>query len=398
MICSDRRARRRGNAWDIDFSGRIHVDLWAFPGDSPAVNAFESGDATITPQDRLELRRARFEAQGDLPRGVSYDLDFELSEASDPEFRDLYLEWSDVPLLQTIRFGNQKRPYGLDHLNSSNFTVFLERPFIVQAFNRNNRRFGLASYGLSKSEAWNWRYGVFNLRELQSDGEYVSDHYQLEFAGRLAHTHFDACDESSYLHTAISANYAGPDGVPAPGREENQARFRTEPEARTESQWLDTGVIDGAESYGIVGVETVYNHGRLQVTGEYLNLWLGRRAGFGEAVHFHGGYLQLSYFLTPHYQPWDRRYGVIGRVRPLDERRWRPALQAAVRWSLADLTSSDIQGGVGESIAAAVNWYWTSRARLQFNCLYGRIDDRFPVDAQTAGDYATLGTRVMVDF
>mgnify|MGYP001821377860 CR=1 FL=1 len=67
--------------WSIDFAGRIHVDYWAFPGDSPGVNAFESGDPTISPQDRLELRRARFASFGDLPGDMIYKLDFELSEA-----------------------------------------------------------------------------------------------------------------------------------------------------------------------------------------------------------------------------------------------------------------------------------------------------------------------------
>lgn len=380
----------------LQFKGRIHVDLWGFPGDSPGVNAFDSGNANVSPQDRLELRRARFEAFGTLPGGIAYALDFELSEAADPEFRDLYIGWSDVPLIGTIRLGNQKRPYGLDHLNSSNFMVFLERPFVVQAFNRNNRRFGLAAYGVSEDEAWNWRWGVFNLRELQTDGVYVSDHYQLEAAGRLART-WDLGGDSSSVHSAIAGNYAQPDGVPAPGREQNQARFRTEPEARTKTAWLDTGVIDGAEAFGILGLESVVNHGQLQVAAEYLNLWLDRRAGFGDSLHFHGGYLQVAYFLTPHYQPWNRQLGTISRVEPLDGP-WRPAWQVAFRWSFADLSSDDIRGGVGESVAVAANWYWTPRARLQFNCLYGEIRDRFPVDGQTAGTYTSLGTRIMVDF
>lgn len=398
LPCVAQPSREEVPSHKINFAGRIHVDYWAFPGDSPGVNAFESGDSTISPQDRLELRRARFAAFGDLPADMIYKLDFELSEASDPEFRDLYIGWENHPLFGKLLFGNQKRPYGLDHLNSSNLNVMLERPLVVQAFNRNNRRFGLATHGLSSDEAWNWRYGLFNLRELQTDGQYASDHYQLEFAGRIARSAYDRCDESRYVHLALSGNYARPDGTPAPGREENQARFRTEPEARTDSTWLDTGVIDGADAFGIFGIENVVNFGRLQLTGEYMNLWLDREPGFGDPVHFHGGYLQLAFFLTDHYQPWDREWGVIGRVRPLAGDAWCPALQAAVRWSYADLSSDDVQGGVGETLTAAFNWYFTPRARLQMNCVYGEITDRAPVDGFTAGTFTTLGTRVMVDF
>ena len=386
----------------IEFSGRIHVDLWTFPADSPGVNAFDSGNSNITPQDRLELRRARFAAEGVLPFGTIYKLDFELSEATNPEFRDLYIGWSDLPLFGEVNIGNQKRPYGLDHLNSSNLNVMMERPFINQAFNRNNRRWGLAAYGMSENERWNWRYGTYNLKEIQTDGVYLSDHYQMEIAGRLAHTLFDPCDESRYVHLAIASNYAEPDGTPPPGREENQARFRTEPEARTRSDWLDTGIIDGAENFSILGVENVINVGRLQFTGEYMNLWLGRELGFGDSLHFHGGYLQLAFFLTDHFQPWNRRLGIIDRIEMLNQSTdpacWRRAWQLAVRWSFADLSDNDITGGVGESIAAGLNWYWTPRSRLQLNSIYGNISNRGPIDGQIEGDYVTIGTRVMVDF
>ena len=394
--------RKHSHGTTIEFSGRIHVDHWTFPTDSPGVNAFENGDSTISPQDRLELRRARFAAEGVLPFGTVYKLDFELSEASEPEFRDLYIGWDNLPLIGRLVAGNHKRPYALDHLNSSNLNVMMERPFINQAFNRNNRRFGIGTFGFSENEHWNYRIGTYNLKEIQSEGLYSSDHYQMEIAGRIARTLFNPCDESRYWHLATSANYAEPDGTPGPGEEENQARFRTEPEARTRANWLDTGVIDGASHFSLLGFESVANFGRVQLTSEYLNLWLDREVGFGDAVHFHGGYLQLSFFLTDHFQPWNRQMGTIKRIELLNQSSdpacWRRAWQLAVRWSYADLSDSDVLGGVGESIAAGLNWYWTPRSRLQMNCIYGNISDRELIDGQTEGDYTTLGTRVMVDF
>ena len=46
-------------------NGRIHLDHWAFPGDSPGVNIFENNDPTISPQDRLGFRRVRFGVKGE---------------------------------------------------------------------------------------------------------------------------------------------------------------------------------------------------------------------------------------------------------------------------------------------------------------------------------------------
>lgn len=387
----------------MQFHGRIHSDIWGYPGDSPGVNAFESGDSTISPQDRLELRRARFSLEGELLADGVYKLDLELSEASQPEFRDVYVGRKNLPIIQTFLFGNQKRPYGLDHLNSSSFNVFMERPFVVQSFNHNNRRFGIMSYGVSDDEAWNWRFGTFNLSELQRTGLYTSDHWQLEMAGRLARTISDSMDESRFVHLAVSSSYAVPDGDPAPGHARNQARFRTEPETRSASNWLDTGTIAGASQYYILGLEGVANLGRFQLTGEYMNLWLDRDSSFGDKVHFHGGYIYLAYFLTDHFQGWNHRLGIIDRVSsayPDDDDDWdhHGAWQLAVRWSFVDLTDSDIRGGVGQSIALGINYNRTPQWRIQFNCIYGDISDHVPVDGQTSGTYVTIGTRIMVDF
>ena len=294
-------------------------------------------------------------------------------------------------------------PYGLDHLNSSNFNVFLERPFIVQAFNRNNRRFGLMSYGYTDDGAWNWRYGAMNQRVIQSDGIYTSDHWQLQMVGRIARTLEDVCDASRYVHLGLASTYAVPDGTPTAGRARNEARFRTEAETRSRTQWLDTMIIDGADDYSLLATEMVVNLGSLQVTAEYMNMWLNREAGFGEAIYLHGGYVYVSYFITGHYQPWNKQRGIIGRIKPLDDRNNRAwgycnAWQLAVRWSYADLTDSDIQGGVGESITAGFNWYWTPHAKLQFNCSYIDISQHREIDGQTFGHNVILGTRVAVDF
>ncbi len=198
----------------MKLTGRIHADLWGFPHDSPGVNAFESGDPTIGPQDRIGFRRMRFGVSGDLPSNMLYKIEMEFAGGNDAEFRDAFLGWEKLPVFQTVLLGNQKRPYGLDHLNSSRYNVFLERPFVIEGFNQDARRFGLQSYGFSEDLAWNWRYGVFNLRLIQDEGNYVSDHWQSELAGRLANTFWydEGSDGRGYGHFAISGSYADPDG------------------------------------------------------------------------------------------------------------------------------------------------------------------------------------------
>jgi phosphate-selective porin OprO/OprP len=63
------------------------------------------------------------------------------------------------------------------------------------------------------------------------------------------------------------------------------------------------------------------------------------------------------------------------------------------------LTNDDIFGGVGESLTVGLNWHWNPNARMQFNFLYGNIDDREDENGGlTSTDYSIFGTRFMVDF
>ncbi|QDV75993.1 Phosphate-selective porin O and P [Botrimarina mediterranea] len=396
--------------------GRLHFDAWGFPGDSPGVNGFETGDPNVSPQDRLTIRRLRFGAEGDLPGNMLYRLDLELAGGNETEFRDVYLGWKELPVFQELLIGNQKRPYGLDHINSSRYNVFMERPSVIEAFNQDNRRLGIQSWGYTDDLGWNWRYGVFNQRIVQDEGGYVSDHWQPEVAGRLSNTLWwdEASDGRGYIHLAIAGSYANTDQNALTenfaGSGVSEARFRTRPEARTESRWYDTGVIPGADDYELLAFESVVNLGPWQLVGEQQTIWVDRIGA--EPVRFHGAYAYLSYFLTGEHVPWDRETGQLDRAHPFENfflvntcnsgvASGMGAWQVAARWSYLDTADGDIQGGRGDAITAALNWYWTPYAKWQFNYIYGDItnnDLNAPLGAPNFGDYHILGTRFQVDF
>jgi phosphate-selective porin OprO/OprP len=156
----------------------------------------------------------------------------------------------------------------------------------------------------------------------------------------------------------------------------------------------------------------------LQITGEYINTWVQRDAvdGFsGTDLHFHGGYIFASYFLTGEYIPYKRTRGTIDRVKPLENfflvercrggcgRGWG-ALALALRYDFLDVTDSDIQGGRGHAWTAGLNWYWTAYSKLQTNVVWGSIKDAgeaqfpSPTFAGIGGDFSILGMRYMIDF
>ena len=406
------------------WTGRIHTDYWAFPGTDEGANFFERGDTELAPQDRFLFRRLRLGMAGNVTETMLYKIEFDFAEGNDVAIKDAYFGFDELPVLQTLLLGNQKRPYGLDHLNSSRYNVFLERPFIVESLNPDARRYGLQSYGVSDDLRYNWRYGGFLSTDIQDTGIYLAaddpgvHHYQAEFAGRFANTIWwdEVSDGRGYAHWAISGTLAGTDGSAGA---DSTARFRTRPEARTDARWIDTGTILGAETYNIVGLESVVNVGSLQVVSEFMRASV-QRDGF-EDVSFHGAYIYFAYFLTGEHMPWDRETGQLDRIVPFENfflvrtcdggtgSGWG-AWQVALRLSYADFTDEDIRGGVAQSISPALNWWWTPYSRMQLAYSYGQIEDRYDQRIQsstglpggaigpTEGDYHIVGARFSIDF
>ena len=395
------------SASTMKVSGRIHIDYWGFPNNDPGIDLLEDNGGA-GPQTRLGFRRMRFGVAGKLSSNMLYKIEMEFAGGIASEFRDAYFGWSDLPVLQKVLIGNQKRPYGLDHLNSSRYNVFLERPWVIESFNQDARRLGIQSYGVSDDEAWNWRYGVFNQQLIQALGNHINDDLQLEIAGRIANTFWydEVSGGRGYGHWAVSHSYASPDGSNTFGT--NEARFRHRPEARTLERWLNTGRIADASFYNLHGVEGVLNFGALQLVGEGQYVQMNRTVG--SDLHFWGWYGYASYFLTGEHMPWKRSSGTLDRIKPFENfflvdtlcngsgGGWG-AWQLAARYSYADFVSNDINGGIGESVTLGLNWYWTANARMQFNYIHGRVKNaNEDLGLAVGGKYDILGARFMVDF
>ena len=386
-------------------SGRVHFDAWGFDTKDDTIADINED---LDPQNRLGFRRLRFGVKGKVRDNMEYKIEMEFAGGNNVEFRDAYLGWNDLAILQTLLLGNQKRPYGLDHLNSSRYNVFLERPFVIEANNQDARRLGLCAYGVSDNERWNWRYGVFNQRNVQGLGNYIDDHLQLEVAGRLANTlwYDEISGGRGYAHWAVSGSYGVPDPDAING---NEARYRTRPEARSSNRWLNTGRIANASDQYLLGLEGVLNIGAFSVVGEYQTVTVARDLGLSD-VDFDGGYVYVAYWLTGEHTPWERDSGTIGRTSPF-ENFWLVNLcngccdggwgawQIAGRWSKADYNDDDIFGGIGEAFTFGMNWWWSPNARVQFNYITGEITDRDTDSAGiVSGDYDIYGARWMIDF
>jgi len=404
----------------LKINGRIHADYWNFADQTPGIGFFEHPDAAAAnygadPEDRFFFRRIRLNFQGDLFDSMVYRMQIDFNTPQTGEMKDMYIGFTNLPLFGKLLIGNQKRPMGLDHLNSSRFNILIERPLVVETFKEDARRFGICSYNNSDDLVYHWSYGIFALENMVKDGKVIGDSMQLSGNARLASSPW--YDESSggrgYFHWAVSGMVARPDGdATAADTNANDGRFRTRGELRSNTRWLDTGRIAGTDWYETVGVESILNIGPLQVVGEYQSNWMQRdtvTAGTGPDLHFHGGYVYVAYMLTGEHVPYKRSSGTIDRVKPFENfflvntcndgvgGGWG-AWQIAARYSHLDLSDNDIQGGVENNATLGLVWYFTSHSSLQFNAIYGDIDNHAPVGGYSDGNFTAFGTRLRVNF
>lgn len=403
----------------FDLNGRIHMDYWGFPSDQPGIGFLEHPDPTDgkfgqDPEDRFEFRRIRLEMSGDVPENMYWRMQVDFADPSDVAFKDVYLGWVGDDGQRSFQIGNQKLPLGLDALDSSRYTVFAERPLINAAFVENSRRVGATFYGYTDDEFFNWAYGLYHLEDISDTGSFKGDALQLGGYGRLAATPWYEREGRNYLHLAVAGAVASPDGSPDPSNSDTSAaRFRSPPQAQTDSAWLDTGFIVGAQNYEVLATEGRLNIGPLQFTGETMVNYLQRDAtapGMQEDLLFYGYYGYVSYFLTGEHLPHDRTSGTMTRVTPnrnfflFDRLRgcregggWG-AWQVAARYDYIDLTDDNISGGIGNHFTLGLNWHWSPYAKMQSNLIFGDIRQRGPIGGYDGGDYTIWGTRLMAEF
>ncbi|NDC64810.1 MAG: hypothetical protein EBZ59_12710, partial [Planctomycetia bacterium] len=133
----------------VKIGGRTQVDASAFsagpgPNQPPNQGGLDPGLA-----DTVNLRRARFRIEGRMYEmydwACEYDFVNQINVNNErfPTERDagpltavtdLWMQVREVPILGTVRVGNQKDPYGYEHLTSSRWLNFMERSFSQDAF------------------------------------------------------------------------------------------------------------------------------------------------------------------------------------------------------------------------------------------------------------------------
>jgi len=147
----------------------------------------------------------------------------------------------------------------------------------------------------------------------------------------------------------------------------------------------------------ILAAELAFVYDRFSVQGEYLGARLASEQD--EEAYLHGGYAQVSWFLTPMSRRFVRRTAVFGRlVEAADVFKGGGigAFEVAARFSHLDLDDGWIAGGTASNLTFGLNWYPSPYTRVTANYVITDVDNAFG-DPQADSTLHALVLRLQID-
>jgi phosphate-selective porin OprO/OprP len=299
-----------------------------------------------------------------------------------PAITDLWLQYSHTPIGH-IRVGNQKEPIGFEHMVSSRFLPFMERSYNQDAFYGgafNGFTPGGAVFSTFAEERASYALGLYKPTDnvfgaSVNDGDYA-------VTGRLTWLPVYEDEGRQLIHLGVSARQAT--------TFEDRIRYRTRDAMRAGAsvQWpvpADITVLGSTMQW--INVELAAVQGPWTFQAEWLASFTANveRLGPGgigagpsaDPLLYHGGYVQLLYFLTDDHDQYHFERAAFDRVAPRENFFWVPgdggsffgtgAWQLGARYNWLDLNDQDINGGILHNFTAGLNWFFNPNTKWQFN-------------------------------
>lgn len=451
----------------VKIGGRTQVDAVAFSAAPGPNQSPDRGGLDPELADTVDLRRARLRVEGRMYELYDWACEYDfvnqinVNNAVFPTERDsgpltavtdLWLQLREVPILGIVRVGNQKDPYGYEHLTSSRWLNFMERSFSQDAFEgpfNNGFLPGIQVMNNNEEGDVAWQVGQF--KNTTNPFGFSNSSGGSMTVGRLVYLPVFEDEGRKLIHLGLSGrtmqprrqytSYDSVTGLPI-GDPIDAVRFRSRgsirngPPGPLNSIYADTGLLQGTWQ-NMIGLEFVGNNGPWSFQSEYFGSWLynarttsagpyltngfqpppGTKVG---TVYYQGGYAEVLYFLTgesrtysrveyrfdrpvPHNNFYAIRGGGSGRRISLSEGAW----QVGVRYNYLSLSDGEVNGGVLNGCTLGLNWLLNPNARIYFNYDFTYRDfastpwkkDGTPGTSYDGSGWVHgLGTRLAFDF
>ena len=390
-------------------SGVFQADIVSFNQDDASrvqLGVIENG---------ADFRRARLGAKAAITNNMNAFMQMDFAFPGRPTFTDLWVEWTDLPLLGNVKVGQWKQPFSLEVVSSFRYTTFMERSLLFIPFTP-FRHMGVGFYDHSDDLMSTWAASVIRTGQDQY-GDSLSTSGGNGLVSRLTRLAWydEASDGRSYFHLG------GAYFLDVPPR--HTRRFRTIPEIFVGEHaggavgtagvalpgaingtpfFVDTGNITGIDAVHTFGVEAMLVNGPFSLQSEAMAAVVDQEAQ--DTAMLGGMYVQAGYFLTGEHRPYDRANGAIGQVKPFEEffrvrtsegiEHGKGAWEVACRWSYIDLSDANINGGSMHDLTAGLNWYSNANCKVVVNYIHSWLTSANGVESETSA----LGVRTQVDF
>ncbi|HMC10327.1 MAG TPA: porin, partial [Pirellulaceae bacterium] len=375
---------------NVQVLGVFQADGVTFNQDAANKLPIAAGGVGQQIQNGADFRRARLAARAALGNNINAFMQFDFAFPGRPTFTDLWVEWTDLPFLGTVRVGQWKQPFSLEVVSSFRYTTFMERSSLFQAFTP-FRHIGIGAYNHADDLMSTWAASYLRTGQDQF-GDSLSTRGGNGFTGRVTGLGwYDEDAGRSYLH--LGGDYYL--NVPP----NHTTSFRSIPEifvGQNANDGIGTagfavpGVFDGTPFFANTGalanvdhvhtfdLEALWVYGPLSVQSEAMAAVVDRTSTASSVLH--GEYVQVGWFLTGEHRPYDRVAGAIDRVRPFEDFFWvrqdgccehgKGAWEVALRYSHLDLDDKCVSGGVMDNITFGVNWYTNAYCKVVFNYIH----------------------------
>lgn len=390
--------------------------LGVFQADGVAFNQDAANEQTFGEiQNGADFRRARLAAKAAIASNMNAFMQFDFGFPGRPTFTDVWVEWTELPVLGNVRVGQWKQPFSLEVVSSFRYTTFMERSSVFQPFTP-FRHLGVGFYDHSEDLRSTWAASLIRTGQDQFGGS-ISTRGGNGLVGRVTRLAWwdEVSEGRSYLHLGGGYFLKAP-----PFR---ATRFRSIPEIFVGEQrgadigtacfaipgpfdgtpfFVDTLALLDVDRIHTFGAEALWVHGPLSVQSEAMAAIVDRSDNPTAALD--GMYVQVGWFLTGEHRPYDRVNGAIDRVKPFEdfflvrtdrgvEGGWG-AWELALRYSHIDLNDANIRGGVMDNVTVGVNWYCNPYCKVVFNYIHSWTEPRNGVP----GEANAFALRTQMDF
>ena len=428
----------------VNVGGRIQMDQVAFTeGPGPAQPQDQGGLAPLL-RNAIDFRRARLRVDGRMYELYDFVGEYDFSnqlnanaatfptESSLGNYAAITENWiqiREVPGVGIIRGGNQKDPFGFEHMTSSRWLNFMERSYAQDLYEgpfNNGFVPGVRLLNTTDDKRATWSVGAF--KNTVNPFGFIDNSSGNAAVGRLTWLPYYEDEGKKLLHLGVAGR--------AMQTNNGQVRYRTRgnlrdgPPGPLNAIYLDSGLL-GGDWINQMGLELVGNNGPWSFQSEYFANWLynttsatgafdPKSPNYGTAglqpngapcgTYFtNSGYAEVLYFVTGESRAYDRLEARFDRPIPRNNfyvvrdptgrlRASEGAVQLAMRYQYACLSDHQINGGTLNALTFGVNWMFNPNSRLYFNYDFAYRDFTNNLNNDASGWITGFGTRLAFDF